>query len=119
MVYLVARSSGMLWWIDDTPSMLYRQHGRNEVGANVGPRAILDRVRRLARGEYRVRVRRAMEIAMRCGGRIGSATHLSPLQIFLHGRRRWRDALIAALTMPRGVSATMHAPANRGKVGAT
>ena len=105
MVYLVARSSGMRWWIDDWPSLLYRQHGGNEVGANVGLGAAWQRARRVARGDYRALVRRAMEIGLRCGRATGaSATHLSVLHILLHGRRRLRDAVVATLAMPGGVS---------------
>ena len=118
MIYLVARSSGMRWWIDGTPSILYRQHGRNEVGANVGLRALAERGRFIARGNYRALVRRAMEIGVRCGrGSAGSASHLSSLQILCHGRRRLRDALVATLAMPWGVSATMHKRASHREVG--
>jgi len=39
LVYAVCRASGKKWVIDKTPSMLYRQHGSNEFGANHGIRA--------------------------------------------------------------------------------
>lgn len=104
MIYLVARASGMRWSIDAWPSLLYRQHDRNEVGAHVGWRATRHRLRRLASGEYAGLVRQAIAIALMCEHRPGAAApHLRTLDLLLHGRRRWRDAVIATLSMPRGV----------------
>jgi rhamnosyltransferase len=105
MIYVVARASGMRWWIDQESSLQYRQHDSNEVGANVGWAAMAHRARRVVRGEYRSLVRRAMEIALRCSqdGTKGT-TRLGILEVLLQGRRRLRDAVIATLAMPGGVS---------------
>lgn len=40
LVYAIARSSGYTWYIDPVPSMRYRQHHANVVGANSGWRAL-------------------------------------------------------------------------------
>jgi rhamnosyltransferase len=49
-LYAFARANGYRWQIDDQPGLLYRQHGRNEVGVNVGFTALLKRARRVANG---------------------------------------------------------------------
>jgi rhamnosyltransferase len=107
-VYLVARHGGGAWAIDDHPSLRYRQHGGNEVGANVGWRAALRRLRMLSRGEYRAWVQQAMQIALLIderAGRQSASLELSLLDILLHGRRRPRDAFVAALFMLQGLHA--------------
>ena len=38
---------------DDTPTLLYRQHGVNEIGANDGTRARIKRIRMLLAGDMR------------------------------------------------------------------
>jgi rhamnosyltransferase len=49
--YAFARAQGYQWYIDDVPSMLYRQHGNNQVGVNVGWRAFIYRARIILSGE--------------------------------------------------------------------
>ncbi|MDH1256814.1 MULTISPECIES: glycosyltransferase [Pseudomonas] len=41
--YAFARSHGFLWFIDSRPSMLYRQHESNQVGANTGLASLFQR----------------------------------------------------------------------------
>jgi rhamnosyltransferase len=53
LIYAYGRASGALWCIDPWPSVLYRQHGSNVVGANVGVRSALDRIERIKGGWYR------------------------------------------------------------------
>ena len=48
--YAYARANGFRWYIDDWPSMLYRQHINNQVGVNKGWRAFLYRVRKVVGG---------------------------------------------------------------------
>lgn len=47
LLYAYIRSQGYKWWIDPKPSMDYRQHERNVVGANVGTRAMILRWRQI------------------------------------------------------------------------
>lgn len=49
-IYAFARSRGFAWFIDPEPSMLYRQHVNNVVGANVGIKAKLIRWQKLREG---------------------------------------------------------------------
>lgn len=57
-IYCFARSAGFRWIIDERTFVLYRQHTRNEVGANIGLRAIFTRMKKLHTGWYLDEVRR-------------------------------------------------------------
>lgn len=48
--YAYARANGFNWYIDEWPSVLYRQHTTNQVGANVGLTAFKYRIRRVLNG---------------------------------------------------------------------
>lgn len=48
--YAYARANGFTWYIDDWPSVLYRQHAGNQVGANRGIKAFLYRLGKVASG---------------------------------------------------------------------
>jgi rhamnosyltransferase len=48
--YAFARSHGYRWYIDPEPSMEYRQHERNQVGANVGLRPLIARYKTIHDG---------------------------------------------------------------------
>ena len=49
-IYAFARSRGYQWFIDDEPHMNYRQHAGNVLGANVGVKAKLARLKKLREG---------------------------------------------------------------------
>jgi len=53
LLYAYARSNGYQWFIDKNPSMLYRQHSNNEVGANNNIKAALKRIKKAREGWYR------------------------------------------------------------------
>lgn len=48
--YAFARANGYTWVIDEKPSMRYRQHSDNEVGANYGWKAFLHRFQKVLYG---------------------------------------------------------------------
>jgi rhamnosyltransferase len=48
--YAFARSHGFSWYIDPWPSMEYRQHERNQVGANKGLRSLIYRYKTIHDG---------------------------------------------------------------------
>lgn len=48
--YCYARSMGYSWFIDEYSSLMYRQHLDNEVGVNLGLRAMLFRAKKIADG---------------------------------------------------------------------
>lgn len=50
-VYSFARTNGYKWYIDKKPSMEYRQHLTNQVGANVGLKSIYIRAKLILGGE--------------------------------------------------------------------
>lgn len=49
-IYAFARANGYRWVIDDVAGMLYRQHEKNQVGVNLGWRALLHRARKIFSG---------------------------------------------------------------------
>lgn len=49
-VYAFARAHGYRWVIDDYPGMLYRQHEKNQVGVNMGWKALLHRAHKIFSG---------------------------------------------------------------------
>ncbi len=49
-MYAFARSKGYKWHIDSQPTMLYRQHAHNVVGANVGIKSALVRWKKMRQG---------------------------------------------------------------------
>lgn len=53
LLYAYARSNGYNWFISKEPSMLYRQHSNNEVGANNNFKAACKRIKLSRQGWYR------------------------------------------------------------------
>lgn len=53
LTYAVCRAHAKRWVIDATPSMHYRQHQHNVIGANAGFRAIWARLKKINDGWYR------------------------------------------------------------------
>lgn len=49
-VYAFARANGYKWFIDDVPSMLYRQHASNQLGVNAGWSAFVHRAKKVLNG---------------------------------------------------------------------
>ena len=56
LAYAFCRHNGLRWFIDDWPSMLYRQHDRNQVGINEGYKAYIKRFNLVRRRWYRKQV---------------------------------------------------------------
>lgn len=65
LCYAVCRGLDLHWVVDPRPSLLYRQHARNEIGANSGYKAALARYRRIASGWYRCEVRKIASIVLK------------------------------------------------------
>ncbi|AIR06920.1 hypothetical protein JT31_20520 [Cedecea neteri] len=61
-VYALARSSGCKWYIDALPSMKYRQHERNQIGANNSWRAAMKRISMIQSGWYRSQIKRTISV---------------------------------------------------------
>lgn len=56
LIYAYCRERGITWFIDATPSMLYRQHLTNEFGANIGTVGFKRRLGMISRHWYRNQV---------------------------------------------------------------
>lgn len=62
LTYAVCRASGRKWLIDSYPSVQYRQHSYNVLGANHGFKARLARVNKMSEGWYRGEVLKIVEV---------------------------------------------------------
>ncbi|UUT11198.1 glycosyltransferase [Pseudomonas zeae] len=60
--YAFARSRGFKWFIDHRPSMSYRQHERNQVGANTGLNPLIARYKTIHDGWWFSQVRRIVRL---------------------------------------------------------
>ncbi|MGV8851203.1 MAG: glycosyltransferase family 2 protein [Rhodoglobus sp.] len=67
LIYVLARAHGWVWHIDAVPTVEYRQHDANVMGANVGARSALSRLalvrKQWHRGQARLLVRIALSVA--------------------------------------------------------
>lgn len=52
LTYAVCRTAGKKWFIDTFPTVRYRQHANNELGANKGIRALRSRLKKISAGWY-------------------------------------------------------------------
>lgn len=119
LVYAICRATDGVWYIDPYPSVLYRQHGNNEFGANVGIRQMLNRIKQIHTGWHR---QEACKIAS-CAGLLvndphkqnelallrsalmdeGFAARLRLLHFAAAGRRRFVERLALCLLIASGV----------------
>jgi rhamnosyltransferase len=91
VIYAFARTHGYRWFIDTVPSVWYRQHERNELGANVGLAGLGKRWQRLRSAWFRQQV---LQIA----GLWPGAHH----ELFARVQRfAWRDRIWIALRAPQ------------------
>ncbi len=63
LVYALCRAHGWTWTIDAAALIRYRQHGGNEVGANLGARAAADRFARIRSRWHRTQCLLVTELA--------------------------------------------------------
>lgn len=102
-IYAFARSRGWRWEIDAQPGMRYRQHGRNEVGANIGWRAGMGRIQQVLSGRYlsdALAIAAAMGIdspVVRRMRRLSWADRISLAALASQCRRRRAEAWLMAL----------------------
>ena len=64
MIYAIGRAAGLRWVIDGTPSLDYRQHADNVMGANHGRRAAMTRLRMIREHWHREQARLHATIAI-------------------------------------------------------
>ncbi|WP_455921260.1 glycosyltransferase [Pseudomonas putida] len=63
LIYALARSQGRPWYIDPIPGLNYRQHDRNQVGANRGLKPLLSRLKIIRDGWWLEQIRLITEIS--------------------------------------------------------
>lgn len=103
LIYAYARKNGWRWMIDDQINMRYRQHGKNEIGANVGWRAARVRLQAARDGVFRRDVLGLADVIAETAWPICALEHLdlrSRLRLMLSVdsfRRRTRDQFVLAI----------------------
>lgn len=117
-IYALVRASGRSWCIDALPSVRYRQHQQNVLGANQGMRQHLSRLRQIANRNYRHSVQQVItaceSVAAADAREVISWTHertarLHPVNRMRLARRagefrrRQRDQLVLAATILLGL----------------
>ena len=90
LVYILARAWNKKWYFDAEPSMIYRQHGNNEIGALDGIPAILRRINLIKKGWYAKQLVAASEIYILAGGTDATCLALADLFVQQGSRKSWR-----------------------------
>lgn len=106
LIYAHARETGLPWYIDPQPRMAYRQHAHNALGASMGRKGFLRRVRLLREGwlgDQTMRIARLFGQETCWPVNAFIRLHLADrLQLALHARqlrRGWRDRVALALSI--------------------
>lgn len=111
LTYAICRAYKRKWVIDAAPSLMYRQHANNVIGANSGIKAIVNRLRKINDGWYRGEVTKICDVAVginpdpkliKLSGLLKARTLLSQLQLFpyvFQGRRKFVDRVVLGLTI--------------------
>lgn len=95
MIYAFYRAKRVGWYIDDWPSMLYRQHATNQFGSNSGVSPFLKRVMMIKNHWYRAEVEKIYDlVGMKSD--VFSLNNMFLLNNFYKLRRRWRDKFVLA-----------------------
>jgi rhamnosyltransferase len=121
LVYLLARAWQRHWSFDQQPSMTYRQHALNEIGARKGWSAIRHRLALIRNGWYRKQLAVASDIYLLADGRDDVACDLAgrlgggqrragglvdriamAIAVACHGRRRASDRGVLTLAALAG-----------------
>lgn len=109
LIYAICRSSGRKWFIDTYPSVQYRQHEKNVVGANSGLKAKLVRFNKISNGWYRNEVLKILNISSSLSNdpqlnyitnsiiKSDFGSRITLLKYVPHARRSFIDRLFLAL----------------------
>lgn len=119
LVYAVCRATDGAWYIDPFSSVYYRQHGNNEVGANVGIKQMLRRTRKIWGGWHRQEAckiassvsllvndqKRQAELAVLRSALMGKCfgARLRLLKFAVAGRRKFVDRLALGFLIASGI----------------
>ncbi len=109
--YAICRAHKRRWVIDPVPSLMYRQHANNVIGANSGIKAIVNRLRKINDGWYRGEVSKICEVVVginpdpkliKLSGLLKARTFLSQLKLIpyvFQARRKPLDRVVLALSI--------------------
>ena len=115
LTYAICRAHGHRWMIDPNPSVKYRQHENNVLGANTGFKAKFSRLQKLRQGWYRNEVLKIAQICNRIShnieteklGRLLATKNLfSQLKLLAYvtkARRSLLDRCLLALSIAVGI----------------
>ncbi len=111
LTYAVCRAHGRQWGIDSTPSVYYRQHDNNVLGANTGFKAKWARLLKLKYGWYRSEVQKICQVCTaitkdeeikKIHKLIQAKTLKSQFQLMayaVHARRKMSDRVVLMVLM--------------------
>jgi rhamnosyltransferase len=114
LVYAVCRASGRKWLIDPAPSLQYRQHGKNVVGANSGLKAKMARLKQISNGWYQREVLKVLEVSCSLSSnpqlqnlktnitKSDLSSRFNLLRVVPQARRRFYDRVFLALMIVFG-----------------
>ena len=94
MIYAYFRTFSMRWYIDKNPSIYYRQHENNQIGANIYWQAYLARLKKIKNGWYRDEVQKIVSLLKPHAKETISLDRFFLIINFYKLRRRLRDALV-------------------------
>ncbi|MCG7598277.1 glycosyltransferase [Halomonas sp. McH1-25] len=104
LFYAYARSHGYRWFIDPEPTMFYRQHSSNQLGANIGFYAAFRRIHAIASGEWMLQAKTIAALVSReeksLVSLFGSFERIKMLKLAIapfRYRRRFRDQFFLSL----------------------
>ena len=115
LTYAICRAHGHRWMIDPNPSVKYRQHDTNVLGANTGFKAKFSRLQKLRQGWYRNEVLKIAQICNRIshnieteklGNLLATKNLFSQLKLLVYvtkARRSLLDRCLLALAIAVGI----------------
>ena len=115
LIYAVCRVSGRKWLIDPTPSMQYRQHGKNTLGANIGLKAKMERLKQVSNSWYLWEILKILEVSCSLSSnpqfqnlkndmvKLGLRSRFNLLRVVPQARRRFYDRIFLALMIILGL----------------
>jgi rhamnosyltransferase len=108
LTYSICRAHSMKWVIDSIPTLKYRQHQNNVIGANLGLKSILARYNKIKNGWYRGEVRKICKVCLGINGDINLSklnkildrknflSNVLLMSYVFQGRRKFTDRLLLA-----------------------
>lgn len=111
LTYAICRAYKRKWVIDAAPSLMYRQHANNVIGANSGIKAIFNRLRKINDGWYRGEVSKICDVVVginhdqklvKLSKLLKSNSFISRVSLLSYlpqARRKLLDRIVLALTI--------------------